>query len=210
MGSAQRGQACCAHLLVLFVLIVSNSGIVCMRRWMGASFPADDWKIRILVAHQQQLRAQVSAGVGDHTERQHGFVVASPSARRPSRGRQAAHLRRADATAVHRTKVRRTKSSPWRSEATAAATPCRQKMPSSKASFPNQDKSSQVDFFPGCREDLKRNQLFLAETNPFRFLDSARLRKACAHGSFFRTPGDFVAATGTRTLEPHAEADVCE
>ena len=142
MGSAQRGQACCAHLLVLFVLIVSNSGIVCMRRWMGASFPADDWKIRILVAHQQQLRAQVSAGVGDHTERQHGFVVASPSARRPSRGRQAVHLRRADATAVHRTKVRRTKSSPWRSEATAAATPCRQKTPSSKASFPNQDKSS--------------------------------------------------------------------
>lgn len=66
MGSAQRGQAWwCAHLLVLFVLIVSNSGIVCMRRWMGASFPADDWKIRILVAHQQQLRAQVSAGVGD-------------------------------------------------------------------------------------------------------------------------------------------------
>lgn len=138
MGSAQRGQACCAHLLVLFVLIVSNSGIVCMRRWMGASFPADDWKIRILVAHQQQLRAQVSAGVGDHTERQHGFVVASPSARRPSRGRQAVHLRRADATAVHRTKVRRTKSSPWRSEATAAATPCRQKTPS----FPNQHKSS--------------------------------------------------------------------
>lgn len=171
MGSAQRGQAWwCAHLLVLFVLIVSNSGIVCMRRWMGASFPADDWKIRILVAHQQQLRAQVSAGVGD-TERQHGFVVASPSARRPSRGRQAAHLRRADATAVHRTKVRRTKSSPWRSEATAAATPCRQKTPSSKTFFPNQVKSShQVAFFPGCREDLKRNQLFRARnTSPFSF-----------------------------------------
>jgi len=61
-----EGQAWwCAHLIVRFLLIVSNSGIVCMRRWMGASFPADDWKIRILVAHQQQLRAQVSAGVGD-------------------------------------------------------------------------------------------------------------------------------------------------
>lgn len=200
MGSAQRGQACCAHLLVLFVLIVSNSGIVCMRRWMGASFPADDWKIRILVAHQQQLRAQVSAGVGDHTERQHGFVVASPSARRPSRGRQAVHLRRADATAVHRTKVRRTKSSPWRSEATAAATPCRQKTPS----FPNQDNTSQVVFFPGCREDFKRNQLFLARnTSPFRSLDS------------HEGPAKKSPETLRQPLEPvrwslHAEADVCE
>jgi hypothetical protein len=105
---------------------------VCAAGWERPSRPtigrSESW-LRI----SSNCEHKCPRGWAIRTERQHGFVVASPSARRPSRGRQAVHLRRADATAVHRTKVRQTKLSPWRSEATAEARPCLLKMTSSKS-----------------------------------------------------------------------------